>query len=60
MVKKLVKYNADIETKDNSGWTPLIWGIFINNEINLNYLLFLYYSYLQLLGRATLKWLENY
>jgi hypothetical protein len=60
VVKKLVKYNADIETKDNSGWTPLIWGIFINNEINLNYLLFLYYSYLQLLGRATLKWLENY
>ncbi len=33
MVKELLKHNANIEEKDNSGWTPLIWAIFLNYSI---------------------------
>jgi ankyrin repeat protein len=27
VVKELLNRNADIEAKDNDGWTSLIWGI---------------------------------
>jgi len=36
VVKELLKRGANIEEKDNAGWTPLIYGIFLNNSIILN------------------------
>jgi ankyrin repeat protein len=36
VVKELLDRGANIKQKDNIGWTPLIWGIFLNNSIILN------------------------
>jgi ankyrin repeat protein len=36
VVKELLDRGANIEEKDNDGWTPLIIGIFLNNSIILN------------------------
>ncbi len=34
VVKELLNRGASIEEKDKDGWTPLIWGIFLNSSIN--------------------------
>jgi ankyrin repeat protein len=34
VVKELLNRGANIEEKDNNGWTPLIWGVFLNSSIN--------------------------
>jgi ankyrin repeat protein len=35
VVKILLENGANIENKDKDGWTPLIWGKFINSISNL-------------------------
>jgi ankyrin repeat protein len=37
VIKELLKFNADIDAKDRFGFTPLIWGLFLNYFIKLNY-----------------------
>jgi ankyrin repeat protein len=41
-VKLLVEKDANIKSKDDGGWTPLMIGICFNHLFNLNYLLFLF------------------
>jgi hypothetical protein len=36
VVKELLDKGANIEEKNNVGWTPLICGIFLNYSIILN------------------------
>ena len=37
MVKELLNRNAYIEVKDKYGYTPLIWGIFLNYKVDFNF-----------------------
>ena len=41
MLKKLLESGANIEAKDDQGWTPLIYGIHLNCWLNWNYLFIL-------------------
>jgi ankyrin repeat protein len=45
VVKELLKHNTDIDSKDSQGKTPLHWGIFLNNIINLHTMEFFNYSF---------------
>jgi ankyrin repeat protein len=46
VVKELLNRGANIEEKDNDGYTPLIWGIFLNYSIILNDSFIFIYSFL--------------
>ena len=36
-VKELLNRGANIEQKDKYGYTPLIWGIFLNYKVDFNF-----------------------
>ena len=40
VAKLLIDAGADIESKNDNGWTPLILGILYNYAFHLNYILF--------------------
>ena len=43
IVKELLNKNANIEAKDQDGWTPLMWGIFLNELFICNS--FIYFNF---------------
>jgi ankyrin repeat protein len=44
VVKELLDSGANIEEKDNLGWTPLIWGIFL--QLLNHFKLFIYFLFI--------------
>ena len=42
VAKLLIDAGADIESKNDNGWTPLILGIFFNYAFLLKYIFFIY------------------